>query len=47
MLYSWTSRLNYIVYNLMTLLACCGLINHVTNRWGHHIGLREVAMGLS
>ena len=46
MLYSWTSRLNYILYNVMALLFVAGVLNHVTVRWGHHIGLRSKAIGL-
>lgn len=46
MLYSWTARLNYILYNVMALLFACGVINHVTTRWGHHMGLADSPIGI-
>jgi len=46
MLYSLTARLNYIIYNVMSLLAFVGLMNHVTIRYGHLVGLRNVPIGL-
>ena len=45
-LYSLSARLNYIVYNVMMILALCGLVNHMTVRYGHHIGLRDGPLGL-
>lgn len=45
-LYSLSARLNYIVYNVMIILATCGLVNHMTVRYGHHIGLRDGPLGL-
>lgn len=46
MLYSLTARLNYIIYNVMSLLAFVGLMNHVTIKYGHLVGLRNVPIGL-
>ena len=46
MLYSFTARLNYIIYNVMSLLAFVGLMNHVTIRYGHLVGLRNTPLGL-
>jgi len=45
-LYSLSARLNYIIYNVMMILALCGLVNHMTVRYGHHIGLRDGPLGL-
>ena len=45
-LYSWTSRLNYIVYNAMILLVFFGLLNYATVRYGHQIGLRKDPLGI-
>ena len=46
MLYSWTSRLNYILYNVMALMAFCGFLNHVSVKYAHLIGLAEEPLGL-
>lgn len=46
MLYCWTSRLNYILYNVMALLFVSGVINHATTRWGHLVGLRDSPIGI-
>jgi hypothetical protein len=47
LLYSFTARLNYIIYNTMMILAMAGFISHVTVRYGHHIGLRDGPLGLN
>ena len=44
-LYSWTARLNYLIYNAMLLMAIAGFLNHVTVRFGHFIGLRDKPLG--
>jgi len=46
-LYSWSSRLNYILYNVMIILSVCGFVNHVTVRFGHYVGLRDQPIGLA
>ena len=46
LLYSLTSRLNYIVYNTMCILAVCGLLSHLQVRFGHFIGLRDGPLGV-
>ena len=45
-LYSLTSRFNYIVYNMMAAMMICGVLNHLTVRYGHLIGLAETPIGL-
>ena len=45
-LYSWTSRFNYILYNTMLFLAIVGALNHITVRWGHHVGLSSGPVAL-
>ena len=44
--YSWTARLNYIIYNTMMCLLVCGILNHLTIRFGDKIGLKDKPMGL-
>ena len=40
-MYSLSGRLNYIIYNTMFILVACGVINHLSVRFGHHVGLRD------
>ena len=46
-LYSWTARINYIVYLTMILLSVTGMLNHVSVLYGHKIGIRKSAVGLA
>lgn len=39
-LYSLTARINYIIYNAMAAMIICGALNHVTERYGHFVGLK-------
>ena len=45
MLYSWTGRANFLIYNCMMLLAIAGFFNFTTVRYGHFIGLRDQPLG--
>ena len=44
--YSWTARLNYIVYNVMLCLLLCGVLSHLSERFGHLAGLKQKPIGL-
>ena len=47
MLYSWTARLNYIIYNVMLSLMLLGTVSHLGERYGHHVGLRQERIQLT
>jgi len=46
-LYSFTTRFNYILYNMMAIMMICGGLNHLTVRFGHLIGLKDTKLGIS
>lgn len=45
-LYSLTTRFNYIIYNMMAVMMLCGALNHLTVRFGHQIGLKDTKLGI-
>ena len=38
MLYAWTTRVNYIIYNAMCIMLVCGILHHIQVRFGHQLG---------
>ena len=40
-MYSFTNRINTIVYSMLVTLLVAAGINHVTVRWGHLVFLRD------
>ena len=45
-MYSLTTRLNSIIYSVMTTLMVACLLNHVTVRWGYFMKLSDSKMQL-
>ena len=44
-MYSCLGRLNIYVYHCLLILACSGLLNWASVKYGHHVGLMPYAPG--